>query len=124
MRPIKEFNNARAQFMKLAAADDLPPILVKLAYLIAFQEINLKTQTTRRTHAAPLTWASLPDTSSGCWSPSPSAADSSSKAAAVVVKWIPSGSALRPPKMRPQGRIIRPENATWKMRLTGRTLPM
>jgi hypothetical protein len=47
----KEFNKRRAIFMKLAAADDLPPILVKLAYLIAFQEIDLKTQTTRRTHA-------------------------------------------------------------------------
>jgi len=51
MSASKEFNNRRAQFMKLAAADDLPAILVKLAYLIAYKEIDLKTQTTRRRHA-------------------------------------------------------------------------
>ena len=51
MSASKEFNNRRAQFMKLAAADDLPASLVKLAYLIAYKEIDLKTQTTRRTHA-------------------------------------------------------------------------
>jgi hypothetical protein len=49
--PAKEFNKRRATFMKLAAADDLPPILVKLAYLIAYQELDLKTQTTKRAHA-------------------------------------------------------------------------
>src|SRR5262249_43756737 len=51
MIAIKDFNKRRAQFMKLAAADDLPAILVKPAYLIASQDIDLKTQTTRRAHA-------------------------------------------------------------------------
>ena len=64
----KEFNKRRATFMKLAAADDLPPILVKLAYLIAYQEIDLKTQTTRRHHAALAArmGASPPEPCSGC----------------------------------------------------------
>jgi hypothetical protein len=52
MSASKEFNKARAAFMRRASAPELPASALKLAYIIAYKEMDVETQSTFRSQKA------------------------------------------------------------------------